>query len=120
MASTSDPSVDFEVTVESRQDPRERLQLRKPDKTLDRFWDMPLRDLLDLLQATPAGLTSAEAEQRLRLHGPNTLVGESRFAALIGFLRFFANPLVLILLAASTISIVLGAPIRSAAPSSSP
>jgi Mg2+-importing ATPase len=82
--------------------------MNKPDKTLDRFWDMPQRDLLTLLQATPAGLTSEEAKQRLRLHGPNSLVRESRFAPLIDFLRFFANPLVLILLAASTISIVLG------------
>jgi Mg2+-importing ATPase len=82
--------------------------MNKPDKTLDRFWDMPQRDLLVLLQSTPAGLTSAEANQRLRLHGPNSLVAESRFAPLIGFLRFFANPLVLILLAASAISIVLG------------
>lgn len=81
--------------------------MNKPDKTLDRFWDMPLRDLLELLEATPAGLTSAEAKQRLRVHGPNSLVEERRFAALIGFLRFFANPLVLILLAASAISIVL-------------
>jgi Mg2+-importing ATPase len=81
--------------------------MNKPDQTLDRFWDMPLADLLKLLEATPAGLTSAEAKQRLRVHGPNSLVGESRFAALIGFLRFFANPLVLILLAASVISIVL-------------
>src|ERR1017187_6579197 len=89
----------------------ERLPLSKPDKTLDRFWDMPLRDLLKLLEAAPAGLTSAEAKQRLRLHGPNSLVGESRFAPLIAFLRFFANPLVLILLAASAISIVLGDPV---------
>jgi Mg2+-importing ATPase len=79
-----------------------------PDKTLDRFWDMPQRDLLTLIDATPAGLTSAEAGRRLRLHGPNSLVAESRFAPLIDFLRFFANPLVLILLAASTISIALG------------
>ena len=82
--------------------------MSKPDKTLERFWDMPQRDLLILLEATPAGLTSDEAKQRLRLHGPNSLVAESRFAPLIGFLRFFANPLVLILLAASAISIVLG------------
>jgi Mg2+-importing ATPase len=82
--------------------------MSKPDNTLDRFWDMPQRDLLALLQATPAGLTSDQAKQRLRIHGPNSLVGESRFAPLIGFLRFFANPLVLILLAASAISIVLG------------
>ncbi len=77
-------------------------------KPLDRFWDMPQRDLLVLLEATPAGLTSDEAKQRLRRHGPNSLVAESRFAPLINFLRFFANPLVLILLAASAISIVLG------------
>jgi P-type Mg2+ transporter len=88
--------------------------MRKPDKTLDRFWDMPLRDLLALLEATPGGLSSAEAKRRLRLHGPNSLVKESRFAALLGFLRFFANPLVLILLAASAISIVLRDPVGGA------
>jgi P-type Mg2+ transporter len=85
--------------------------MSKPDKTLDRFWDLPLRDLLDLLEATPAGLSSAEAKQRLRLHGPNSLVKESRSAALVDFLRFFANPLVLILLAASALSIVLRDPV---------
>src|SRR5579872_1245203 len=82
--------------------------MAKREQSLDRFWDSPLRDLLEVLQASPAGLTSEEAKQRLRLHGPNSLVGESRFAPLIGFLRFFANPLVVILLAASSISIVLG------------
>jgi Mg2+-importing ATPase len=87
------------------------MRMKAPDKTMDRFWDMPLPDLLKLLEATPAGLTSAEAKQRLRLHGPNSLVGESRFAGLIAFLRFFANPLVLILLAASAISIALGDPV---------
>jgi hypothetical protein len=51
------------------------LRMNKPDKTLDRFWDIPQRDLLGLLEATPAGLTSAEAKQRLRLHGPHSLVG---------------------------------------------
>jgi Mg2+-importing ATPase len=85
--------------------------MNKPDQTLERFWDVPLQDLLHLLEAAPGGLSSAEAKQRLRLHGPNSLVGESRFATLIGFLRFFANPLVLILLAASVISIALGDPV---------
>ena len=66
--------------------------------------------------AQPAGSNSSRAhfrrgEQRLRLHGPNSLAGEPRFAALIAFLRFFANPLVLTLLAASAISIVLGDPV---------
>ena len=75
------------------------------------FWDRPRADLLAGLQATPAGLTSDEAKRRLRQYGPNSLERESRFAALIAFLRFFANPLVLILVAASTISIVLGDPV---------
>jgi len=82
--------------------------MSKPEKTRDPFWNVPLADLLRQLEATPAGLTSAEAKQRLRLHGPNSLVAESRFAALFSFLSFFANPLVLILLAASAISIALG------------
>ena len=72
------------------------------------FWDTPRPELLELLQATPAGLTSDEAQRRLRLHGPNSLVTESRFAALVSLLRFLINPLVIILLVASGISLVLG------------
>ena len=44
---------------------------------------MPLRDLPVLLEATPAGLISAEAKQRLRLHGPNSLVAAPRFTTLM-------------------------------------
>ena len=72
------------------------------------FWDTPRPELLELLQATPAGLTSDEAQRRLRLHGPNSMVTESRFAALVSLLRFLINPLVIILLVASGISLVLG------------
>ncbi len=79
-----------------------------PDTSLHGFWDRPLRDLLGLLQATPAGLSSDEATRRLRLYGPNSLVRESRFAGPIGFLRFLANPLVIILLVASVITLALG------------
>jgi Mg2+-importing ATPase len=60
------------------------------------------------LQATSAGLTSEEAKRRLRLHGPNSLVRDRRFAALWNFVRFFANPLVLILVVASVVSLTLG------------
>ncbi len=82
--------------------------MEKREKPLDRFWDKPLRDLLQTLEATPAGLSSGEAQRRLRLYGPNSLVRESRLAALVNFFRFFANPLVIILLIASAISFVLG------------
>ena len=72
------------------------------------FWDRPLRDLFQTLEATPSGLTSDEANRRLRLYGPNSFVKESRFAALFSFLRLVANPLVIILLIASGASLALG------------
>ncbi len=77
-------------------------------KTEDKFWEVPLAELLRTIEGTPAGLTTAEAAKRLRIYGPNSMDQESRFAALIDFLRFFANPLVIILVVASAISISLG------------
>ena len=82
--------------------------MTKRETPIAGFWDRPLRDLLQVLQATPAGLTTDEAKRRLLLYGPNSLVRESRFAGLLTFLRFFANPLVIILLVASGISLGLG------------
>jgi P-type Mg2+ transporter len=72
------------------------------------FWDRPLQELFQQLSTTPAGLTTEEATQRLRQYGPNSLVRESRFAALLSFFGFFANPLVIILVIASGISLALG------------
>ena len=88
--------------------------MEKRELPLKEFWDTPLPDLLQLLQATPAGLASDEAKRRLRLYGPNSLAPESRFAVVISFLRFFANPLVIILLIASGISAALGDPVGGA------
>ncbi len=82
--------------------------MRPRETPLVGFWDRPQGELLGALRATAAGLTSDEAKRRLRLHGPNSLVRERRFAALLSFIRFFANPLVIILLVASTVSLSLG------------
>ncbi len=72
------------------------------------FWEHPLGQLLSSLEATPAGLTTVGAQRRLRRDGPNSMDQESRFVAFYDFLRFFANPLVIILVVASIISITLG------------
>ena len=82
--------------------------MERPTASLQGFWDRPLQELLQLLHATPAGLTTEEALQRLRLYGPNSLVRESRLAALFSFFRLFTNPLVIILVIASGVSLVLG------------
>jgi Mg2+-importing ATPase len=80
----------------------------KSNSPLAGFWERPQSDLLQQLKATPAGLTTGEAKQRLRQYGPNSLVQESRFATLFSVFRLFANPLIIIRLVASGISLVLG------------
>ena len=80
----------------------------KTNSSFAGFWEKPQSDLLQQLKATPAGLTTGEAKQRLRQYGPNSLVQESRFATLFSVFRLFANPLILVLLVASGISLVLG------------
>jgi Mg2+-importing ATPase len=54
------------------------------------------------------GLTSAEAAQRLHQDGPNALGGEGRRGPLAVLVSQFASPLVLILVAASVVSIAVG------------
>src|ERR1039457_5837697 len=80
----------------------------KPASSVECFWDRPLHELFELLPATPAGLTTEEVRRRLRLYGPNSLVHESRFAALLSFFGFFRNPVVVILVIASGVSLALG------------
>jgi len=83
----------------------------KAKSPFEGFWDRPLSDLLQQLPATPVGLTTDEATRRLRQYGPNSLVQKSRFATLFYVFRLFSNPLVIILLVASGISIGLGDPV---------
>jgi P-type Mg2+ transporter len=54
------------------------------------------------------GLTAAEAAQRLRTDGPNALGTEGRRSLLRVLISQFASPLVLILIAASLVSMVVG------------
>jgi Mg2+-importing ATPase len=82
----------------------EKSDTRSPDS----FWDAPLDELLSQLEATPAGLTEPQAQDRLKSVGPNELAPSKRFGPVREFLGFFANPLVLILLVASGVSYATG------------
>lgn len=66
------------------------------------------------LPAAPLGLTAAEAQARLEQFGFNEPSSTQQAALLIQFLRFFANPLVVILLAASLISFWAGETVNAA------
>src|SRR5215470_14451328 len=60
------------------------------------------------------GLAQAEALRRLREVGPNEPIRTRRRNALSQFIHFATNPLVLILLAASVVSAVLGQAVDAA------
>ncbi len=70
-------------------------------------------EALDRLDATPAGLTSAEAGSRRARHGPNRLPEPPRRSALARFLDQFRNLLIYVLLGAAAISAGLGHPLDS-------
>jgi P-type Mg2+ transporter len=74
----------------------------------DNFWDQPAEELLRRLESPPQGLSQSEAEARLRRFGPNSLVRESRWAVFFQLFHLFLNPLVIILLIASGITLVMG------------
>jgi len=72
------------------------------------FWQLPLAVLLNELNSKAEGLTSAEAEERLSIYGPNVLHLQRKRALVLQFLAKFRNPLVIVLLAASGISALTG------------
>jgi calcium-translocating P-type ATPase len=64
--------------------------------------------VLEALEATPAGLTSAEAEARLRRHGANRLPEPPRRGPLRRFLGQFNNPLLYVLFGAAVFTSIMG------------
>lgn len=68
----------------------------------------PLNDLFARLGSSTNGLSSQEAQQRLLRDGSNEPATRPGFSGISQLLRFFANPLVIILLIASAISAKTG------------
>src|SRR5581483_9117620 len=64
-------------------------------------------------QISAGGLTSVEARRRLAATGPNLIETGQRFWAVRSLLTLILNPLVLILLAASVLSGVVGEPVNA-------
>ncbi len=72
------------------------------------FWQLPIAALQEQLGAGPDGLRNAEAAARLERFGPNVIHAERKRALFFQFLAKFRNPLVIILLVASSISVFTG------------
>lgn len=69
---------------------------------------MPAADVLVELESADRGLTAADAAQRLREFGPNTLPEPKRRSVLNLFLSQFRSPLIYVLVAASVAVFALG------------
>lgn len=67
-----------------------------------------LNDICRELSVDGHGLSTAEAERRLGVYGPNILGEGETIGALRGFLRLFLNPLVAVLLVSAVLSYFLG------------
>jgi Mg2+-importing ATPase len=78
------------------------------DPRLRTFWAEDADQLLEVLGTDPRGLTAAEAARRLAVHGPNRLMPRRRTGVLRELVRQFKEPIVLILLVATVLSLLLG------------
>lgn len=67
-----------------------------------------LKKIYEEMKSSDKGISIAEAELRLKNHGANSLIEEKRANPIKDYLSQFSNPLILILLAAATISFAVG------------
>ena len=74
----------------------------------DELLDLPIDELLSRFGTSSSGLTSIEAESRLKTYGRNEIARRRKRAAVVEFLLHFRSPLVVILLVAGLISGFLG------------
>ena len=72
------------------------------------YWTLKPEELLSSLRTTNTGLQSADAEQRLKQDGLNTIKAKQQTTALGLFLSQFKSPLVLILIFAAIVSLLVG------------
>lgn len=85
-----------------------RRQAAQPaaSRLAEAYWSLPADALLEALAAERHGLSAREAAARQLRHGANSLQAMKQASALGLFLNQFRSPLVLILIAASLISLL--------------
>ncbi|PWK79227.1 Mg2+-importing ATPase [Mucilaginibacter oryzae] len=82
--------------------------MEQKNNQLDNFWRLTVSDALNLLQTEATGLSSAQADERLKQYGANTLKKAGRFNNLLLLLSQFKSPVTLLLIAAALLSAGLG------------
>ena len=83
-------------------------------QVLTAFWNIEVDRVLAELQSSDQGLSKQSAQQRLIKYGPNSLKQKQQNSKLFLLLNQFKSPIILILIAAATISGFLGDTIDTA------
>ena len=78
-------------------------------------YQLSAAETLSELRSSLQGLTSEEAQTRLKTHGPNELVEKKKKTFLMMFLDQFKDFMILVLIVAAVISGVIGEPVDTAA-----
>lgn len=74
---------------------------------IESYWSLPAEKALDTLRSTTSGLTTSEAESRLRSVGPNSVGDSEHLSAFRLLVRQFKSPLALILIFGAGVSMLL-------------
>ena len=77
------------------------------EQNIQSFWSISTTELLKKLQVTDSGLTTNEANNRLKDYGANRLKPQKQTDAFMLFISQFKSPIILILLFATGLSIFL-------------
>ena len=78
------------------------------DKKSMKYWSTDLKNVLEQYKFNVEGLSSQEAQLRLKEYGENTISQKKKTSGLLLFLTQFKNPIIIILLIATSISAVSG------------
>ncbi|NPV59471.1 MAG: magnesium-translocating P-type ATPase [Actinobacteria bacterium] len=72
------------------------------------FWSQRVEKVLEILGTRRDGLSAVEAQERLKIHGPNTLKAGKRTTALGLLLGQFKSPIIVILIFAAVLAAFTG------------
>lgn len=75
---------------------------------MDAYWSLPANTVVKQLYTSSRGLTTHNAQHRLKVYGPNQLRESKKYNLIWEIVKKLGNPLILILLFSSAISALLG------------
>ena len=78
------------------------------EKDFGNYWSIPAEKLMQNLQTDISGLSSGEANKRLKVYGENTIKKQKKVTKIMLFLSQLKNPIMLILIFATIVSAVTG------------